>query len=440
MRRNWIIPVVISLLVACGGGEPSESELLTQNKFTGANASRINSISAATVTATAALNALGLSEATSLSWTSQNFVKMASIPGMLCQSNLSASVTTSEAGAADLVGDCTATEGEDCSYVLVGTIAFRGVQVGTGQLMNGTFTYNFQIDFPGCNPDLSQADITLNMQGSGVTGDLEILQIGSKFSLALEGTGLPPVPIVQVLQSAGRFAGLNCLSSLNASSCFQDADNDFRDDLTDNCQNLPNPNQSDSDADGVGDLCDNCPAIENPDQLDSDLDGKGDACPCAPNVDACGEPSDCSLDLGCTSGCCQVCPPSDTSLKMTCQRADEINDRYGLTGGCAQFGHQCNANGCCEFVPSDTFGDLCDDPVNPGECGGEAGFGVCGIALTSEICFVFEPNPEVDCPIIESLGFAVECGTFGQPVCNELIGFGVGSFDMACNGVCCVEP
>lgn len=76
-----------------------------------------------------------------------------------------------------------------------------------------------------------------------------------------------------------------------------DIDGDGIPDRTDNCPNLPNPDQADSDNNGEGDICDqfdqatidfdfdgvpdfidNCPSIFNSDQLDRDEDGIGDAC------------------------------------------------------------------------------------------------------------------------------------------------------------------
>ena len=48
--------------------------------------------------------------------------------------------------------------------------------------------------------------------------------------------------------------------------------------FTDNCPEIPNPDQSDIDEDGLGDVCDNCPEIENPKQYNYDNDSKGDLC------------------------------------------------------------------------------------------------------------------------------------------------------------------
>jgi len=52
--------------------------------------------------------------------------------------------------------------------------------------------------------------------------------------------------------------------------------------ISDNCPDVPNPDQSDVDEDGFGDACDNCINIENNDQLDFDQDGIGDSCDVCP--------------------------------------------------------------------------------------------------------------------------------------------------------------
>lgn len=69
-----------------------------------------------------------------------------------------------------------------------------------------------------------------------------------------------------------------------------DADSDGIDDIFDNCDKVPNPDQSDIDGNGEGDLCDdfdrdgvlnvkdNCPADPNAWQEDVDADGIGNAC------------------------------------------------------------------------------------------------------------------------------------------------------------------
>jgi hypothetical protein len=82
-----------------------------------------------------------------------------------------------------------------------------------------------------------------------------------------------------------------------------DSDRDGIPDISDNCEDTSNSDQSDTDADGIGDACDdtadnydpdndgilsigekadNCPSVANPDQSDSDADYLGDACDVCP--------------------------------------------------------------------------------------------------------------------------------------------------------------
>lgn len=58
----------------------------------------------------------------------------------------------------------------------------------------------------------------------------------------------------------------------------RDTDDDQQPDFLDNCEQFPNPLQSDGDGDGIGDFCDVCPQVADPDQLDDDGNGVGDDC------------------------------------------------------------------------------------------------------------------------------------------------------------------
>ena len=85
---------------------------------------------------------------------------------------------------------------------------------------------------------------------------------------------------------------------LAGDACDVDDDNDGVMDETDNCQFNANPAQSNNDNDGLGDACDsdpdgdgvivgdNCPTDPNPFQTDSDLDGAGDECDADDDNDA----------------------------------------------------------------------------------------------------------------------------------------------------------
>lgn len=65
----------------------------------------------------------------------------------------------------------------------------------------------------------------------------------------------------------------------NAGYCkVKDDDKDGVPNITDNCPDVPNPDQNNSDKDNFGDACDNCKDVENVDQLDPDKDGLGNAC------------------------------------------------------------------------------------------------------------------------------------------------------------------
>lgn len=76
----------------------------------------------------------------------------------------------------------------------------------------------------------------------------------------------------------------------------QDTDGDGEPDISDNCANTTNPDQTDTDGDSLGDACDNCPTEANYDQTDTDGDGIGDPCEASPaeagNIPICDEKSE----------------------------------------------------------------------------------------------------------------------------------------------------
>ncbi len=62
-----------------------------------------------------------------------------------------------------------------------------------------------------------------------------------------------------------------------------DSDGDGVPDDSDNCVDIPNPDQANNDGDSYGNLCDNCPDDINDDQTDTDSDSFGDACDVCPD-------------------------------------------------------------------------------------------------------------------------------------------------------------
>jgi hypothetical protein len=87
-----------------------------------------------------------------------------------------------------------------------------------------------------------------------------------------------------------------------------DSDGDGVLDESDNCPNIPNPNQSDNDEDGFGDACDNCPDVANPGQEDGDGDGIGSACDNCP-LDS--NPNQTDSDGDGVGDLCDICIGND---------------------------------------------------------------------------------------------------------------------------------
>jgi PKD repeat protein len=140
-----------------------------------------------------------------------------------------------------------------------------------------------------------------------------------------EGTDMKIEPsYITVLEPAPATTTI-VTSTTTTSTASSDVDQDGIPDTTDNCPNKPNgpnlgtcsatsdkpggnctsdadcangcssngqcqKNQEDADNDGRGDVCDNCPANCNSQQLDADVDGKGDVCDTTPGCGGCGQP------------------------------------------------------------------------------------------------------------------------------------------------------
>jgi hypothetical protein len=133
-----------------------------------------------------------------------------------------------------------------------------------------------------------------------------------------------------------------------------DLDGDGRDDCTEDCPDVANPNDTDDDQDGIEGACDNCPDVANPDQPNRDGDPAGDVC----------------------DGCPENGFKTDPGL-CGCETLDLDDDGDGLVS--------CLDN--CPFSPNpeqtdsdgDGEGDPCDDcpadpdKTDPGRCG-------CGVS------------------------------------------------------------
>ncbi len=145
----------------------------------------------------------------------------------------------------------------------------------------------------------------------------------------------------------------------------KDSDGDGADDNTDNCPQVPNPDQLDSDGDGEGDACDedddndgvkddvdNCPLLPNPDQANTDGDATGDACD--EDDDADGVPD--------TTDNCPLTPNADQRDIDGDGRGDacdEDNDNDGLPDTSDNCPLTPNADQ--RDIDGDGQGDACDE-------------------------------------------------------------------------------
>ncbi|RME50093.1 MAG: PKD domain-containing protein, partial [Deltaproteobacteria bacterium] len=102
----------------------------------------------------------------------------------------------------------------------------------------------------------------------------------------------------------------------------EDTDRDGVPDISDNCPQDPNPEQTDTDGDGIGDACDNCPQDSNPEQTDTDGDSFGNTCDDCPLVS---NPAQTDADGDTLGDACDNCP-QDPNPGQTDSDGDGIGD------------------------------------------------------------------------------------------------------------------
>lgn len=449
---------ILSTLLGCGGNDNlTESQILAQSIKEGSVVVQRDGMEVAAISTMSVLGSLALADSNDLSRTIQSKAVQTS-PGFEanCAQAIQAVFDTQFEGAIVVSGSCIAVTGPVCLYNYAGEISFDRLLIGPGRFLVGKFGVSAKVTFPDCSSNIDGAKVEISLRGNASVGDLNILFLNAVMAVSVDTTTGDVFLNPEFLSVVGNFRGLNCLAGLSGGQCFQDGDGDYIDDTKDNCPNVPNRSQSDTDGDGVGDLCDNCPITPNADQVDSDGDGKGDDCLdiCAPGLTQCASSSDCPDDLLCLNGCCLgECPInlSPFNLSMTCHEAERLNDSHDIEGSCEAFGHSCNAEGCCEFVSFPEIPqDYCDELDDFGSCNNCFEFDEFGNCLAptgfcatffNTVCLVIFVDPESECPPInEELPANFDCSVYGQQVCNDVIGLGLGSKNLTCNGVCCVEP
>jgi hypothetical protein len=159
-------------------------------------------------------------------------------------------------------------------------------------------------------------------------------------------------------------------------------DNDGVCQPSDNCPEIPNPDQADRDRDGVGDACDNCPNNANADQADADGDGLGDLC----------DPYNC-VPRG-----AEMCNNNDDDCDRAVDEGDPGgggNCNSGQPGICAAGRNQCLGGRVQCVRLNEPVAEVCDNidnncnaQIDDGNPGGNVrcdtgGIGVCAEGRTA---------------------------------------------------------
>lgn len=181
----------------------------------------------------------------------------------------------------------------------------------------------------------------------------------------------PNVPNPDQQDSLGNGVGDACRPISDSA----DFDGDGFPDEQDNCPNTPNPDQADLDGDGIGDACDpdidndgipneldNCPFHANPGQNDVDNDGVGDACDADIDRDGIGNEED---------NCPYVANPNQADLDG--DGVGDVCDPDIDGDGVANEDDNCprHANADQRDADGDGIGDVCDETLDI-DCGPNA--------------------------------------------------------------------